>query len=217
MYQFSFNIFTKPTYNIDDFVVSSANLLAYSYIEKWPDWGVHQLARILYIYGPQASGKTHLAHIFQQKSDSLFLEKITLLNANKQNYILDDIENYLHDQKAIFHLINQVIENNSYLLITARFSPSNLPITLPDLASRLNSIPNVQIQEPDDDLLKTVLIKHFADRQLRINIEVINYILSRIERSFTSMYEIVELIDKSALSLKRNITISFVKSLLEPK
>ena len=101
------------------------------------------------------------------------------------------------------------------MLITLRSSLRNLSITLPDLRSRINSIPSFEINEPDDDLLGAVLIKLFFDRQLKVDHDVILFLLKRIERSFSSLNKVVKELDNAALDQKRKITIPFVRSILK--
>src|SRR5204863_4608210 len=72
------------------------------------------------------------------------------------------------DERALFHLLNLMREEEAYVLITAREAPGSWNITLPDLMSRLRAIPSVNLSAPDDALLRALLIKLFADRQLAV-------------------------------------------------
>mgnify|MGYP001600607519 CR=1 FL=1 len=84
---------------------------------------------------------------------------------------------------------------------------------LPDLASRLRAAPAVAIREPDDILLGSILVKMFNDRQLRVGQDVINYIVSHMERSFEEARRIVEESDKMALIQKKNVSVVLIKEL----
>ena len=110
------------------------------------------------------------------------------------------------DQRALFHLINLVREEEAWLLITARTAPVGWTVALPDLASRLRAIPAVTIAPPDDALLGAVLLKLFADRQIAVDENLIGYLLTRIERSFAAAGEAVDALDREALRLKRPVT-----------
>ena len=70
--------------------------------------------------------------------------------------------------------------------ISARRPPARWPIALPDLASRLRAAPAAAIGPPDDALLAAVLVKHFADRQVRVAPGVIGFAVRRMERSFAA-------------------------------
>lgn len=218
MMQFPFLFEDKPAFLREDFIVSAANETVYTFLEQWPHWGEHRFARILYMYGPESCGKTHLAHLWQQRSQALFLDKAVFCPDETFNpsshYIVDDIEPLLADEERLLHFLNRVIEHKNFLLITARSPASQLPLRLPDLASRMRALPSLSVASPDDALLHAVLVKHFSDRQLRIDPEVVHYLLGRVERSFAAVKSLVEHIDHHALAAKRNITIPFVRSLI---
>ena len=110
------------------------------------------------------------------------------------------------NERALFHLINLVREEEAYLLITARTPPGRWAVALPDLASRLRAIPAVMLTAPDDALLRAVLVKLFADRQLAVDEALIAYLVTRIERSFAAARAAVERLDREALRRKRPVT-----------
>jgi chromosomal replication initiation ATPase DnaA len=85
---------------------------------------------------------------------------------------------------------------------------------LGDLGSRLRSAPVVEIGAPDDALLGAVLIKHFADCQLRVAPDVIAYLLKRIDRSFAAAKKIAALLDRAALSNGGPVTIPLARKVL---
>lgn len=217
MLQFPFEFQTSPFFLREDFVISEANSQAFSYISQWPDWGEHRFSRLLYLHGPRGAGKTHLSYIWQQQSQAVFIAGSPSYKYDRGCcYILENIEEVISKQKeeGVLHLINNIVENNSFLLITSQFSPAQLPLQLPDLSSRIRALPVVGLSAPDDALLHAVLVKHFSDRQLRIEPEVAAYLLARIERSFISVASIADHLDKKALAEKRNITIPLVREAL---
>lgn len=220
MMQFPLKFQDKATFSREDFIVSTANEAVYSFLEQWPDWGKHRFARILYIYGPEGCGKTHLAHLWQQQSNAEIIDKATFSTSEDTIFlpathsIIEDVESLLQDEESLLHFLNTALENNIFLLITARSPASQLPFSLADLSSRMRALPSLGVTPPDDALLHAILVKHFSDRQLRIEPEVIHYLLSRVERSFTAVKSLVEYIDSHALAEKRNITIPFVRSLI---
>ena len=102
------------------------------------------------------------------------------------------------DERALFHLLNLMREEEAYVLITAREAPGSWNVTLPDLMSRLRAIPSVRLSPPDDALLRALLIKLFADRQLAVDESLVGYLTTRIERSFAAAREAVEALDCEA-------------------
>ncbi len=118
------------------------------------------------------------------------------------------------DERALFHLLNLMRQQESYVLITAQSAPANWRIELPDLASRLRAVPAVELNAPDDALLRAVLVKLFADRQLGVDENLIGYLASRIERSFAGARAAVEELDREALRQKRPVTRALAAELL---
>lgn len=200
-----------------DYVVSAANSDAYSYIRKWPDWK-HPC---VFIYGPVESGKTHLAKLWQQWVGATFYKPLDVYrNANHwydvddKAVVLDGIETF-SDEVALLHFLNAARERGVSVLMTGTKHPKNLGVRLPDLRSRLNALPIFSLSSPDDPLVRVVLAKSFADRQLKVSKEVIDFLAPRVERSYDAIAQIVSLIDAQSMESQKNITIPFVKSLLD--
>src|SRR5690606_27127998 len=120
-----------------------------------------------------------------------------------KHFLVEDVEK-LKNEKALFHLFNQVIEGQGKLLLTSTNAPEQLAFKLPDLLSRLKGAQQVNIMLPDDEMLKTLLLKQFSDKQLRVSPEVIGYLVSRMPRSFIAIKEIVHVLDQSSLEQRRN-------------
>jgi chromosomal replication initiation ATPase DnaA len=192
----------------EDFLVSDCNLGAVRLIDSWPDW--HE--RVQLLIGPAASGKTHLVRVWQARSgaealaaDALRVATLGGIEAGAALF-LEDIDRAPYDENALFHLLNLARERELHLLLTARDAPNRLDLTLPDLRSRLNALPAVRIGAPDDALLKAVMLKHFADRQLSVEPKVLDFLALRIDRSLAAAAEAVEAVDRAALTSGRRIS-----------
>jgi chromosomal replication initiation ATPase DnaA len=214
--QIPFAFYTPTNFNPEDFIVSSANLAAFRTIESWPNWGQGSYANMLLLHGKHNAGKSHLAYIWQLKSNAKHISPEHIANTdNSANIVLEDIDLICNQlDTEIFHLINRFYNSNSSILFTSTLPAQYLDIKLPDLRSRLNALPEVSIGMPDEELLKAVLIKLFTDKQIRIDLEVINFIISRIDRSFDAIHDIVNKIDAKSLQEKRHITIPLIKDLI---
>ncbi|MFX6899694.1 chromosomal replication initiator DnaA, partial [Acinetobacter baumannii] len=80
-------------------------------------------------------------------------------------------------------LINSAKEEGAFVLMTAREAPVAWGTGLKDLTSRLRAIPTVALAEPEDALLRAVLVKLFADRQLLADADIVEFLARRMERS----------------------------------
>jgi chromosomal replication initiation ATPase DnaA len=209
--QLPFDLPPRNAMGVADFVASHSNQAALALIDAWPDWPATALA----VHGPAGCGKTHLGHVFQEKAGdgALFLTAPAALPELPEKPILILDEPQL-DETAFFHLLNQVKNDGGSLLILSREAPARWNVTLADLASRLKAIPSVEVAPPDDALLAAVLVKHFADRQIHVAPDVIDYLLKHIERSFGAAAEIADRLDRAALAEGRAITIPLVRRVL---
>lgn len=209
-----------------DFLVADGNLEAVSWIDRWPDWPVPAFT----LYGPAASGKSHLAQVWRErvregggKAVSLLPE--TLAGADVLEHIsdarwivLEDADRYVpfdRDREvAVFHIYNTLNQTGGHMLLTAREAPSRWPLALPDLRSRLVGAPAARIDPPDDALMAAVLVKHFSDRQVRVPPDVIQYLLRRIERSFPALRQVAAALDAAALAKGGAITVPLAGKVL---
>ncbi len=210
-HQLPFDLPPRNAMGAADFVASRSNEAALALVEAWPEWPAPWLA----VHGPAGCGKTHLGHVFQEKAgdNTLFLSAPTILPDLPEKPILILDEPQL-DETAFFHLINRVKSESGSLLILSREAPARWNVKLPDLASRLKAIPSVEVAAPDDALLAAVLVKHFADRQINVAPDVIDYLLKHVERSFAAAAETAERLDHAALAEGRAITIPLVRRVL---
>ena len=206
----------RPALGAEDFFVSKTNQAAIDLLDNWPNWPAHAV----YLQGPEASGKTHLAHVWQgaskaalMRADSLSRGHIALISTG-QHLIIEDLDQGIMDEHALFHLINLAKEQRFNILFTGSMPPGQIPITLPDLRSRVRAFPVVTINAPDETLLRPMLIKQFQDRQLEVSPQLIEYILPRMERSFSGVQRLVERLDQLALSQGRKITKQFAGDVL---
>ena len=200
----------------EDYVIAASNEYAVCLIEHWPSWS----CRVALLHGPAKSGKTHLATIWKQRAGAVILSQHELserpatdILRTCQHILLEDIDT-IRQEEALFHLFNEVRNTpGASMLLTANAAVHALNIALPDLVSRLAACETAALNLPDDILMQALLTKHFANRQLHVSSEVIDFLLQRCERSFDAAIRLVDQLDELALAHKRNITIPFIKKM----
>lgn len=198
----------KRSFARADFVPGAANDEALALVEAWPLWP----GRVFAVWGPQGSGKTHLAEIWRvlARASALHVRELTTHVvadlAPGQAYVIDDAD-AVEGEAALFHLLNFVNHSDGWLLMTGIEPPQRWRTQVPDLHSRLTAVPGVALQAPDEALIARVLLKLFGDRQLKLPEALIDYLVPRLRRSFADAERIVVLIDNLALQQKRNISV----------
>jgi chromosomal replication initiation ATPase DnaA len=183
----------------EDFLPGSCNEAALKLIESWPDWPAKAAALV----GPEGSGKSHLASIWAATagaraiSGRALVENVLLAALATGALVVEEAA--AADERALFHLINLAREQDAFLLFTARSVPSIWPVAIPDLASRLRALPVIALQPPDDAVLRGIILKLAADRQLGLDESVVRYLSAHIERSFAAARAAVIALDNEAL------------------
>lgn len=203
------------SYNPSDFIVGPANGEAYGLLKRWPDWP----AQALCVVGPVSSGKTHLLAVYQSFAPTavrlmpqgLSMDKLRDVFGSAA-VLLDDADT-VGDQELLLHLINTVKDGKGTLLMTAKTLPSTWGHDLPDLMSRLKSIPCSQLTLPDPFLLRDLMMKLFSDRQIYVEQTVLEMIAARMTRTFDAAHGIVEKLDQKAAQLRKSVSRSLVRDL----
>ena len=192
----------------EDFLAGPSNAAALALVDAWPDWP----APVVMLAGPEGSGKSHLAAIWAATAGARIMAARALKETTPPAalatgaLVIEDLSPGNFDEAALFHLLNMAREEGAFVLLTARTAPTAWPTGLRDLASRLRALPGIALAAPEDELLRAVLVKLCADRQLAIDESVVGYLTTRIERSFAAARAAVARLDREALQQKRPIT-----------
>jgi len=200
----------------EDFIAGPSNAAALALIDRWPDWP----GRIIALVGEEGAGKSHLAAAWGEKSGARFLSGRLLDNADLPAalstgaLVIEDLTPPWFDEVTLFHLLNLAQQHGAFVLLTARWSPALWPVSLPDLSSRLRALPVVSVAPPDERLLRALMLKLAADRQIELDDNVVNFVLARIERSFTGVQETIAQLDREALRQKRPVSRALAAQLL---
>ena len=207
---------TRAARGREAFFVSAANARAAALIDGWRDWPEGKLALI----GPQGAGKTHLVHVWAREAGAEIIAAAALTAADPPALAaagavaVEDADRLAGlapearraVETALFHLHNLLAAAGGALLVTGRAPPADWALSTPDLASRLAAATTARLDPPDDALLGALLVKLFADRQVAVRPELIEYLVLRIERSFAAAQRTVATLDVAAMAAKRPIT-----------
>ena len=207
---------THQAYKKEDFYVSPSNQEAYDFINSWPKW----IKRIINIFGPTGSGKSHLAFILKNKTSCLKIdsnelnEKIFLKFKTKEALIIENLNEKI-SEKLLFSLWNIALQDNKYLLITSIKPISSYKFKLTDLISRVKSSLAIGINLPSDDLISVILAKNFSDKQITVEKKHIDYIIKRIDRSYEKISQFILTLDKYSLKKGSPFSLKLIKEVLK--
>ena len=213
--QLLLNFNFKKSFNDHDYFVSDSNYFAFNLVDKWPKWE----KKILNISGEKFSGKTHLANIFKLKSSALFLNETEISNEIfkkiklYESVIIDEFSNTV-DENLIYSIFNLVDQDSKYLLINSEIPLSEINFKLPDLVSRSKNSLQARINPPDDELIFAIILKNFSDRQIKLEKQIIEFIVNRVERSYSKISEFIYKVDELSLKKKKPINLKTIKEIL---
>ena len=205
----------KTNFNEHDFYLSKSNSNAFNLIYRWPDWD----KKILNISGEKFSGKSHLANIFRLKSKAFLIKGNEIDNSIfksiklHESIIIDDYEE-CKEEEILYSIFNLIDQDSKYLLINSLKPINEIKYRLPDLTSRSKNCLYSVIENPDDELLFAIILKNFSDRQIKIEKKIINFIISRIDRSYRKIDEFIYKIDELSLKKKKPINLKTIKEIL---
>ena len=191
-----------------EFVVAASNARAFSFLESFPDWPAPAAA----LYGPSASGKTHLARIWATRAGAALLDARDLREAVVKPAVVENIDSapgFAHEP-ALFAMLEQ----GTPLLLTGREAPSRWPVALPDLGSRFSALLAFELGAPDEALLMALAVKLFADRQVMVPESVVTHLVRTLERSPAALRDFIQRADTLALEEKRPVNLKLIQSLM---
>ena len=190
-----------------NFFVNSTNSYSFNAL-------INHDSKSSYLYGPRKSGKSFLAQIWLKNNSAIQLQNNYELFSNiNTNVLIDELINF--DQEKVFHIVDNCILNNFKILITSKYKINEINFKFNDLSSRLKTFSNLEINQPDDEMLLAILTKSLIDKQFVINTkDIFEYIMRRVDRSYEGIYDIVNKLDLLSLEKKRQLTIPLVKEIL---
>ena len=203
-------------YKKEDFYVSPSNKEAYDFINNWPKW----IKRIVNIFGPSGSGKSHLSSILKTKTKCLEIssselnENIIFEFKTKETLIIENFNEEIPEE-LLFSIWNVALQDNKYFLINSIKPINSYKFKLPDLISRIKSSLIIGIRLPNDDLIGAIIAKNFSDKQIMVEAKHIDYIIKRIDRSYENISRFILTLDTYSLKKGSPFGLKLIKEVLK--
>ena len=199
----------------DDFYLSKSNKHVFDFLNIWPKWE----RNFVNISGEKLSGKTHLINIFLNKNKGIKFEGKSLENDDLkrlkiyENIVIENLSSDV-DEKLLYSLFNLIEQDNKFVIVTSVKPIVNITFELRDLKSRAKNFILLNIEKPDDDLIFAIILKNLSDRQISLDDKFIEFIVKRIERSYSKIYDFIYKIDQLSLKKKKSIDFKIIKEVL---
>ncbi len=199
----------------DDFYLSKSNKHVFDFLNIWPKWE----RNFVNITGEKLSGKTHLINIFLNKNKGIKFEGKSLENDDLkkikiyENIVIENLSSDV-DEKLLYSLFNLIEQDNKFIIVTSVKPIVNITFELKDLKSRAKNFILLNIEKPDDDLIFAIILKNLSDRQISLDDKFIEFIVKRIERSYSKIYDFIYKIDQLSLKKKKSIDFKIIKEVL---
>lgn len=143
------------------------------------------------------------------------LKKKNLSELIKTDCLIIDNYNNDIDEKLLYSILNQVIQFNKFIVINSQIPLKKINVKLNDLKSRLDSFIDLGIDLPTDDLLRVIITKAFSDKQIKVNIKLLEYIIKNIDRSYDKIFKFIKRVDNESLKLGKPINMILIKKILK--
>ena len=199
----------------NDFILSKSNKHIYKFLDKWPKWE----RNFINIIGEKLSGKTHLINIFIKKNKGIIIDGRSFNEEDlkkvdiHENIILENLTSNINEN-LFYSLLNLIEQDNKYVIITSSNSIVDIDFKLADLKSRAKSFLILNIEHPDDEIIFGIILKNLSDRQISLDKKLIDYIVKRIERSYSKIHNFIYKIDQLSLKKKKSINFKIIKEVL---
>ncbi len=208
-----FNFDTRTTYLEENFIKDASNIDVFNYLFKFPNWE----NKLINLFGEKKSGKTFLLNILKNKKNFFYINHKDQINTHFENIFLKDkliIDNVTIDENKMFSLVNHFIQHNKFLIISSRSPLTSNEIFLKDLKSRLSQFYLLEIKNPSDNLVYSLIMKYFSDNQVVIRKELIENIVKKIDRSYMRIDDFLTKLNNLSIIKKRKIDYKLINEVL---
>jgi chromosomal replication initiator protein len=231
----------NPNYNFENFIKGVSNEFSRTVgetVAKNPA----KTFNPLFLYGPSGVGKTHLTNAIGTRIKELYPEKRVLyisahlfqvqytdsVRTNHFNdfinfyqtidvLIIDDIQEFAgvtKTQNTFFHIFNHLHQNGKQLILTSDRAPVMLQGMEERLLTRFKWGLIAELEKPDKELRKNILLNKIHRDGLNIPENVINFIAENVDESVRELEGIVNSLLAQSILFKRDIDMNLAERII---
>ena len=198
----------------DDYIFDETNKSAFEIINSYPNWQNN----LVNLVGPIKSGKSLLLKILEITHSFLYISEKNFHKDNldiifKSERLILDLDVFLEDK--VFPIVNDFYTNKKYLIISSNEPLANIQFKLKDLSSRIKLFNIIEILNPSDQLIYSLIIKFFSDNQIVIKKELVNFIVKKIDRSYSRVNKFLEELNNQSIVEKRKIDFKMINKVID--
>ncbi len=232
----------NPYYSFDNYFSGSSNVLARSAGEAVAQNPGKTAFNPLFLYGESGVGKTHLVQAIGAKAKALnpkarvlylssHLFQVQYTNAVRNNAVndfinfyqsidvllIDDIQDLVGKtatQNTFFHIFNHLHQTGKQLVLTSDRPPVSLEGMEERLLTRFKWGLSAEVERPDYDLRKNILVNKLRKDGIVIAPEVIDYIARNVSNSVRELEGIIVSLMARSIILKKEISVEMAECVL---
>lgn len=210
--------FPEKELALESLIVSDANETAVSVLSGPQNWPFP----VVCLRGAPRSGLTVLARAWSREFDGSFYTardfsrlKPKALSDLSASYVAIDDADRIKASENLLSLINSAAVAGGRVLLAAKTHPSQWDTTSADLKSRLMALPVIEIAEPDERMLEARLEVAAAKHFLKLDPEIVKYLVPRLELSYEAVETFVESLNDTVTMTGRAPSVPLAREVLE--
>ena len=208
-----FNFNNTKNFFEENLIRDTSNSNVLNFLDKFPNWET----KLINIVGEKKSGKSFILQLFRKKNQFNYISNKEDFEKKYDELFLVDkliLDGFQINEDKFFSLINHFILHEKYLIISSREPLTMLEIKLLDLKSRLKEFLLIEIQNPSDDLIYSLILKYFSDNQIVIKKDLVEYIVKKVDRSYSRIEKFLLKLNDQSIIKKKKIDYKLINEVL---
>ena len=208
-----FNFNNTKNFFEENLIRDKSNSNVLNFLDKFPNWET----KLINIVGEKKSGKSFILQLFRKKNQFNYISNKEDFEKKYDELFLVDkliLDGFQINEDKFFSLINHFILHKKYLIISSREPLTMLEIKLLDLKSRLKEFLLIEIQNPSDDLIYSLILKYFSDNQIVIKKDLVEYIVKKVDRSYSRIEKFLLKLNDQSIIKKKKIDYKLINEVL---